>query len=785
MNGAPAPARGDGLSADIARLAVRGAAWAALAWLLRALEFAAVRSTHAAFAGAGATELAGALADVRYAVVVTLLLGAVALPLGRWAPRAGALAQHGTFAVLAAVAVALSRYYAVTGVLLGADLFGYSFADVTTAASASAGAGWTGWVTLGAAVVASCLATGPLAARLVPAAARRGIRLAAACVVAAAFLAGAASLGDGSEESAALAANKSAYFVARAAEHAAEGGNDFAGLPPYPLYRPDDTPDVLGPLLAPSATPPNLALIIVEGLGRDFVGDDARWRGFTPFLDSLASQSLSWDNALSATGRTFGAVPALLGSLPTGDAGFMALRNAMPPHRSLIQLLRERGYLTRFVTGTSARFDDTDIFLERQEVDRLIDEGDFRAPYAREPATAAGFSWGFPDDALFRHGLETVPAGRGQPRLDVYQTITTHEPFVPPDSARWAAAFDARLGRLPAAERDRYRPYANVFATLLYTDDAIRRFFDSARRDPAFANTIVIVTGDHRLVPVPEGERIDRFRVPLIVASPLVRRPRRFPAVVSHLDLTPTLVAFLRARHHLAFPDSAAWLGTALDTAPDFRVATPRALVRTKNDAGAWVAGGRFLDGGRLARVTPALGLVPEHDAARRDSMAAALAQSRRLDRYLTRGSHLYPPGAAPAGAGTAGDSLWRALGLAHVTPESAFAVARGVAFARDYARARTLLRRLLRDAPSYHDARALLGRTFGWENAFDSARVVLDDLARRAPNYEDGIVARADLERWAGRPARARAIADSGLKRFPGDTALRRVLRQLDGARP
>jgi len=57
------------------------------------------------------------------------------------------------------------------------------------------------------------------------------------------------------------------------------------------------------------------------------LGEGAEYGGFTPYLDSLTTKSLYWENFLSNTGRTFGVLPSLLGSLPFGKSGFMELED--------------------------------------------------------------------------------------------------------------------------------------------------------------------------------------------------------------------------------------------------------------------------------------------------------------------------------------------------------------------------------------------------------------------------------------------------------------------------
>ena len=120
-----------------------------------------------------------------------------------------------------------------------------------------------------------------------------------------------------------------------------------------------------------------------------------------------------------------------------------------------------------------------------------------------------------------------------------------------------------------------------------------------------------------------------------------------------------------------------------------------------------------------------------------------------------------------------AGDSVFARLGLGGKNPEQLYTIAREKAIAKDFATAQIIARKLLRDAPNYHDARALLGRTYSWQNKFDDARVVLKDLVERAPNYSDGWSALIDVQFWSGHDKEALALANEAVKRFPTDPDL------------
>jgi len=87
-----------------------------------------------------------------------------------------------------------------------------------------------------------------------------------------------------------------------------------------------------------------------------------------------------------------------------------------------------------------------------------------------------------------------------------------------------------------------------MLRTLHYTDEAIGYFFELARKQPWYARTVFVLTGDHGLPIAPlDGLRTFhrfielRHRVPLIIFSPLLQGGKVVPGPASQIDLLPTL----------------------------------------------------------------------------------------------------------------------------------------------------------------------------------------------------------------------------------------------------
>ena len=751
--------------------------------VLRVYEYVVVRSAHILPAGAPAAMLAGFRSDVALVLWLALALAIPILLLANWRPDTAMHVHRGALVLVVLATVALLQYFAVTFVPLGADLFGYSLKDISETTMSSKGIGVLALVPFALFGALTWYLTGRARHLHLSKRVSTGFFAVAGITLAVPSILTVTPRNYSTDAAFFLADNTTVYFSTQALRHFAPRWFSASHAPGpemqgFLLLHPARDDDVLGPFLNIGTQKPNIVFVIVEGLGRDFVGEGARYGGFTPFLDSLANRSLYWENFLSTSGRTFGILPALLGSLPQAEGGFMELGSHMPRHVSLVSLLKERGYATSYFTGADGHYDMIDLFMERQGVDSFIDASKFGSRYEKQPAGEGGFSWGYGDQELFRRSLASLDARSTRPRLDVYLTITTHEPFIPPRAPEYAVRFERRLATLPVdtSRRAEYRKYSGVFETLLYLDDAVRSFLEEYAKREDYRRTIFIITGDHRLIPIPPATRIDRYRVPFIVYSPMVKAAVRFSSVSSHLDVTPSLIALLHKNVGMTFPGTVPWLGTGIDTSRAFRNVHSLVLMRTKNQTDEYLDGLHFLSGEQLFTVQPGLDLAANQDGAVLEQLREKLERARRLSLFVMTEDRIYPRNAsdsADARIAKRQESAFDSLELSDRTTDELFRIARSKAVAGDYDHARVIALRLLRDSPNNHDARALLGRTYAWQRRFAEARPILTELIRRAPDYVDGYVALIDVEIWSGHRDDALARVNDALGRFPGNKEL------------
>lgn len=559
------------------------------------------------------------------------------------------------WSLLLAVQLALTQYFFLAGVPLGADIYAYTMEDIVKTVRGAGGfslAMFAG-LALGLAAMLGLL-------RWLPA--RRLARLpekAAALALAAglpllAFLpAQPGTIRGLSEHGRSLAVNKTAYFVDESFAYLApsprgvpkteaSSGMDLGRLDPeYPFLREERTFDSLGPFFNRGKRPPNFVFFIAEGLGRGFSGPGAVFGSFTPKLDKLAAEGLYWENFLANQGRTFGVLPSLFGSLPFGKNGLAELGLKMPQHMTLLSVLERHGYRLKVYCGFNADFDNDRHFYVLNGGDELTDELTFGPGYRKST------SWGYADRELVSRMLAGEAPGQPEPFISVIKTSTMHTPYRFNGQEAYYPVFERRLEELgiPEDRKEAYRRHRDIYTCILYFDDEVSRLVGELRKRPAWANTVFVLTGDHRLPEIPMSTRLSRYYVPLAVISPLLKGPARFKGVSSHLDVAPSLLAYLSHNYGLATPRRVTWLGAGLDTSPAFRNVQTFPLMQTKTDLTDFISGSWFLNQGVVYRLGDGMQIARVDDKEALRSMSEKFAAFKAANALVARDNVLMPPG--------------------------------------------------------------------------------------------------------------------------------------------
>lgn len=546
--------------------------------------------------------------------------------------------------------------------------------------------------------------------------------------------------------------NKSQYLAINLYSSSTEDTSYVADVE-YPLVKSQHIENTLGEYFDLKDEKPNIVFVIVEGLGRDFVGKGAEYGGFTPFLDSLTQKSLYWENFLSNTGRTFGVLPSLIGSLPFGKSGFMELEK-YPNKLTLYSILKNNDYHTAFYQGTNSSFDNVDKFLLSENVDFVLDKSGFGNQYEMQAEDAAGSSWGYPDKELFKKSM-SLPRESGKSRLEVYMTISNHEPFIPPNREFYEKQVKQLIakGEFAGKTKKVIQKNDNVFATLLYTDAALQYLMEEYKKQPDYDNTIFIVTGDHRLIPIPQRNSLSRFHVPMIMYSPLLKTSKRISAVSSHFDVTPSLLAMLGGKYELKMPKKVAWIGGSLDTQEEFRSTKDIPLMRNKNELKEFISGEKLYSDGTVYEIDEQMNLSNSFSGS---GVEKKLQAFKAMNAYVTTNDKIIPDSLAIFSVKkekfTDAELVWFNSLYNGQNFDRYYMIARELAFEKDYEKSLLLSRYILSESPSHIDTKILTGRVQAWQRNREKSIEILKECIKMNPNYIDSYAALFDVYFWADR---------------------------------
>lgn len=336
----------------------------------------------------------------------------------------------------------------------------------------------------------------------------------------------------------------------------------------YPLERTDNINNVLGQYFKKTEDKPNIVVIVVESLGADLFGVNKYGYTFTPFLDSLSRHSLLWTNCLSTTPRSFGAVPAITGSVPHGLKGFQF--GNIPEYNSLFSVLKDNDYHTSAFYAGEFSFDRVYDYLISQHTDFLAP---LKEDQKKEENKHYDYTyWGYHDKVMFEKSMEIIEQRKhDRPYFDLFMTVSQHDNYLRLNDKNRSEAYYNKakeiIATLPANEQKKSNDILGHLAATIYTDDALKYFIEKYQQYNN--NTIFVITGDHSLNTHSDNP-IYAFHVPLIIWSPMLEKSARFNSVVSHNDIVPTLNALLRDNYNLKTPASIHWMGEELDTIKDF-----------------------------------------------------------------------------------------------------------------------------------------------------------------------------------------------------------------------
>jgi phosphoglycerol transferase MdoB-like AlkP superfamily enzyme len=272
---------------------------------------------------------------------------------------------------------------------------------------------------------------------------------------------------------------------------------------------------------------PNIVILVLESIGKEYVGYYNKGKGYTPFMDSLMKSSVVYTHSYSNGKRSIEGIPAIIASLPTWmDNDYMSSYYQSNNLKSIGGYLKDLNYQSSFYHGGKNGTMSFDNFTAITKSGKYFGLNEY--------PNNADFDqhWGIYDEPYLQYFAKQLTANKA-PFYATLFTLSSHHPYSIP--AHLSAKFTE--GTLP------------IHRTVKYTDYALQQFFETAKKLPWFNNTIFIITADHSA----ENEKPyyqtaqGKYEIPLFIysANNQLIKPVINETTIQQIDILPLVLNYV------------------------------------------------------------------------------------------------------------------------------------------------------------------------------------------------------------------------------------------------
>ena len=272
---------------------------------------------------------------------------------------------------------------------------------------------------------------------------------------------------------------------------------------------------------------PNVMILVMESFGREYIGAFNKSRkienyvSYTPFLDSLSNHSLIFTNAFANGRQSIEALPSILASVPSFKVPFTSSPYSNQEIQSLVSVFKDKGYSTSFFHGAP---NGSMGFLGLSNIlgfDNYYGKNEFN-----DNSLYDGY-WGIWDEPFLNY-VKNETDKLVEPFFSTFFSLSSHEPFYVPEEYK---------GVFPMGD-------VQMHQVIGYSDNALKLFFDSAKKEPWFENTLFIITADHtnQFWYTFYSSPINRFAIPILFYHPNGSFKGVNDELTHQMDIFPSIV---------------------------------------------------------------------------------------------------------------------------------------------------------------------------------------------------------------------------------------------------
>ncbi len=298
-----------------------------------------------------------------------------------------------------------------------------------------------------------------------------------------------------------------------------------------PIHNPN-TPDSLA-----RGRGKNVVVFIIESFAKEYIGalnknlENGNYKGYTPFVDSLIEHSLTFEYSFCNGRKSIDAMPSILSSIPYFVEPFFVTPAALNDLSGVARELKNEGYYSAFFHGAKNGSMGFEAFANATGFDDYFGRTEFdkEQKYGGE-REFDGF-WAIWDEPFFQFYADKMAEFK-QPFVTALFSASSHHPF-----------------NIPQKYKEIYPEEGlPIHKCIRYTDNALRQFFNTAKKYDWFNNTLFVICSDHTNQSDHQEYQTDLgvFAGPVIFYAPsdslMIGRSNK---IAQQIDVMPTILSYL------------------------------------------------------------------------------------------------------------------------------------------------------------------------------------------------------------------------------------------------
>ena len=282
----------------------------------------------------------------------------------------------------------------------------------------------------------------------------------------------------------------------------------------------------------------NVVVLIMESMGKEYIGsfnrelEGGHYRGYMPFVDSLAAQSLTFEYSYANGRISMDAMPSVLCGIPMMVEPFFLTPASLNDVNGVPTMLAPLGYYSAFLHGGHNISMGFNAFSHSAGFKDYFGLNEYCGSPKYHGMDDFDGKWAIWDEPFLQFSIDKFNTFK-QPFIATVFSATSHHPFKIPK--QYEGQFKG--GNLP------------IYRCEQYTDLALRRFFERASHEPWYRNTIFVLVADHTNQNEHAEYKTDLglYSIPIIFYTPdgSLKPQRRTDVIAQQADVTPTLMHLL------------------------------------------------------------------------------------------------------------------------------------------------------------------------------------------------------------------------------------------------